>query len=172
MGLARRFRLVKGEGRINAPRLRETWPDTFRQKARSAKARGDVPVLILNTNVLKDGVVGDLARDVPGPGFVHLPQWLDDDVFHELTAENRTAKGWKRDSNIPNEAFDLHVYARAACIALGAERINWKKPPKWAQALETQLKSLPPKPAAEKPADPTKRKFWVKKSPRKSWMKR
>ena len=133
-GLAKRFRLVKGDGRINQPRVRETWPDASgRGGARAANARGDVPVIMINTNVLKDAVAGDLARDVPGPGYVHLPQWLEPEIYDELTAEVRTDKGWIREKGAPNEAFDLHVYARAGCVILGAEKINWSNPPKWAE---------------------------------------
>lgn len=133
-GLGKKFRLVKGDGRINIPRVRETWPDATGQRAaRAANARGDVPVLLINTNVLKDAIAGDLARDIPGPGYVHLPKWLDPEVFDELTAETRMEKGWTREKDAPNEAFDLHVYARAGCIVLGAEKINWSRPPKWAE---------------------------------------
>lgn len=133
-GLGKQFRLVKGIGQINAPRVREAWPDAAgRRAARAANARGDVPVLMVNTNVLKDAVAGDLGRVVPGPGYVHLPKWLDPEVFDELTAETRTDKGWTREGSMANEAFDLHVYARAGCVMLGAERINWARPPKWAQ---------------------------------------
>lgn len=173
-GLARRFRLVKGDGRINGPRVKETWPDVSGGRARSAAARGDVPVLLLNANVLKDAVAGDLARDVPGPGYMHLPRWLDTDVFDELTAETRTLKGWKKDNNSSNEAFDLHVYARAACVALGAERINWSRPPKWAlDPFEegAQAPPAPPAPAAIKQkAASGAASSWVR--PRGSWMRR
>jgi phage terminase large subunit GpA-like protein len=143
-GLSGRFRLVKGDGRINAPRVQETWPDVRGRKARAANARGDVPVLLINTNVLKDACAGDLARDVPGPGYMHLPKWLDVQVFEELTAESRGDKGWVRQKGAPNEAFDLHVYARAGCVVLGAEKINWSRPPKWARELTDQVSNKPP----------------------------
>lgn len=131
-GLGRRFLLVKGDGRINGPRVQQTWPDARGRKARAANARGDVPIWLINTNILKDAVAGDLARDVPGPGYVHLPKWLDVAVFEELTAETRGDKGWTRDKGARNEAFDLQVYARAGCVILGAEKVNWAKPPVWA----------------------------------------
>lgn len=131
-GLAKRFRLVKGDGRVNAPRVEEIWPDKRNRKVRSAAARGDVPVLRVNTNVLKDAVAGDLGREVPGPGYAHLPDWLETEVFEELTAETRGEKGWLNTERAPNEAFDLCVYARAGCVMLGAERIDWDKPPVWA----------------------------------------
>ena len=148
-GLAPRFRLVKGDGRINAPRIQQTWPDARGRNARAANARGDVPVLLINVNVLKDACAGDLARDVPGPGYMHLPKWLDVQVFEELTAEIRGDKGWIREKGAPNEAFDLHVYARAGCIVIGAEKIDWPRPPKWAAELSDQVRA---KPEQEKPS--------------------
>jgi len=131
--LGGRLRLVKGDGRINTPRVQETWPDSRARRDRVAGGRGDVPVFLLNTNVLKDAVAGDLARTEPGPGYVHLPKWLDNSYFDELTAENRGKKGWDRiKAGAANEAFDLNVYNRAAVIILGAEQIDWSQPPEWA----------------------------------------
>lgn len=132
-GLGPRFRLVKGVGNVNAPRVVESYPDARARKDRKA-GRGDVPVFLLNVNVLKDGISGDLARVDPGPGYVHLPEWVDDDYFAEITAEVRTAKGWERKGHTPNEAFDLHAYNRAGCIVLRAEAVDWNNPPEWAKA--------------------------------------
>lgn len=134
-GLSRRFRLVKGEGNINAPRVRETYPDARGRK--TGVGRGDVPVYMLNVNLIKDGVYGDLSREVPGPGYVHLPSWVEDDYFSEITAELRGPKGWEKESShAANEDFDLHAYNRAACIVLKAESIDWDKPPEWAAPFE------------------------------------
>ncbi len=132
LGLHHRFRLVKGASRPNAPRLAETWPDAKNKEDRIHGARGDVPVYMLNTTTYKDAIVGDLARDLPGPGYVHLASWTEDDVFAEYVAETREADGWKKKPGARNEQFDLHAYARAACTAIKAEQINWEKPPSWA----------------------------------------
>ncbi len=132
--LGQRFRLLKGTGRKNAKRFIETWPDSQDRKDRFAGSKGDVPVYLINTNTFKDGVVGDLARMEPGPGFVHLPRWIIDkcpNYFNELTAEIRTQKGWENPDNSPNEAFDLLSYNKAACVALNAEQIDWSNPPPW-----------------------------------------
>lgn len=133
--LHRRFRLVKGVGNLNAPRTLESYPDARGRK--TGVGRGDVPVYMLNVNLIKDGVYGDLTRDVPGPGYCHLPDWIEDDYFSEITAEQRTPKGWEKEtSHAANEDFDLHAYNRAACIVLGAEAIDWDKPPEWAATFE------------------------------------
>jgi phage terminase large subunit GpA-like protein len=130
-----RFRLVKGSSRMDAATATLTWPDASDRKDRKQGGRGDVPVWLLNTTVLKDAVVGDLARTEMGPGFVHLPKMLekDESFFAELAAEQRTEKGWKNPSGARNEALDLHVYNRAACKIMKADKINWANPPRWAR---------------------------------------
>lgn len=156
-GRGRQFRLVKGVGNLNAPRAAKTFPDARARKDRSA-GRGDVPVWLLNVNMIKDGVFGDLARKVPGPGYVHVPDWIDPEYFAELAAETRTARGWE--ANGPNEAADLHTYARAACFVLGAEGIHWERPPPWAVALEeraAQAKLRAPASAIPPPAAPVQK---------------
>lgn len=133
-----RFRLVKGSSRMDAATAALTWPDASDRKDRKQGGRGDVPVWLLNTTVFKDLVVGDLARTDEGPGFVHLPKWLEKDAgfFQEIVAEQRTDKGWKNPNGARNEAFDLHVYNRAACKVLKADKINWDRPPSWAQVAK------------------------------------
>jgi phage terminase large subunit GpA-like protein len=159
-----RFMLLKGVGNLNSPRTQQTWPDAKARKDRTA-GRGDVPVWLLNVNVLKDGIHGDLAREVPGPGYVHLPNWLDADYFNEITAETRTAKGWERpNSHVPNEAFDLHAYNRAAAIILKAEAIDWNKPPEWAMPFDkrAELAKGRSQAAETRRADPRPKRNWVK----------
>lgn len=162
--LGKRFRLVKGSHLLNAPRTQETWPDSRGRSDRKAKSRGDVPVWMLNVNVLKDGITGDLAREEPGPGYVHLPAWLERDYFDELTVENRTDKGWVKPAGARNEAFDLHVYNRAAVIALGAEKINWAKPPPWAIEVKAPKEEQPEAVViqAPRPKQAPRRSGWVR----------
>lgn len=156
----RKMLLVKGTGNRNAPRVLETWPDARSRKDRTA-GRGDVPVWQLNVNTLKDGVSGDLLRDKEGPGYVHIPAWIDDAWFEEITAETRTEKGWKNETSAPNEAFDLHVYNRAACIILRAEAINWERPPKWARE---------PEPADDVQDEEEPKPKRQAKAPRRNWV--
>ena len=154
-GYGKRIRLVKGDRNVNAPRVRLTWPDARKRKDRQS-GRGDVPVWLLNVNLLKDGIIGDLARTETGPGYVHLPDWLDEAYFDEMMAETRTDKGWVNEPRRPNEAFDLHTYNRAACVILRAEAIDWKNPPEWAAPPTEQAKPV----VAEQP-DRSKQKSWL-----------
>lgn len=126
----RRLMLVKGDGRMSAPRIRMSKPDHDRSD-RKARAAG-VPVWLLNVNMLKDGLANDLARQESGRGYIHFPEWLPDWFYGELCAEERTEKGWQNSSGDPNEGGDLLVYSRASSIRLGVERIDWDAPPAWA----------------------------------------
>jgi phage terminase large subunit GpA-like protein len=142
-GHFRRFHLVKGEPSKSAPRVRVSYPDTDR-KDRNSGARGDVPVIFINTNLVKDQVAAMLGREdtgelrsAPGFGMIHYPDWAEDWLYTQLTAEIRTAKGWDNPRGKRNEAFDLLVYCVALTIepsrvGIRLERIDWDRPPTWA----------------------------------------
>lgn len=131
-GLGQRIMLIKGDAKNSGPRLCKTYPDSSGRADRKADARGEIPVWLLNTMILKDSLAADLDRKETGPGYIHFPNWLGPWFFDELTAETRTAKGWENLSNDRNEAFDLCVYNHAAALRLHFESINWEKPPQWA----------------------------------------
>ena len=147
-GLHRRFLLLKGDGRHSAPLLKLTYPDDRRRRDRSAGARGEVPLLLLNVNALKDANAVSLQRPTPGPGYMHWPRWLRSGFFHELSAEVRDPKGiWQKLSHRHrNEAWDLWTYARALALYLGADKVDWSRPPAWAQLVQTVAESIPKRP--------------------------
>jgi phage terminase large subunit GpA-like protein len=135
-GFSGRFLLLKGAYCSTAPKLEERYPDTTKRKDRKAQSRGDVPVWFLNTDLLKNIVHNNLGRPDPGPGYLHWPEWLGPWFFDELTAEARRDTGhWER-IGARNEAFDLYVYAPAALIRLGADRMDWEAPRPWALPWE------------------------------------
>lgn len=127
-----RFRLLKGDHRPGTPRVQVSYPDSQR-KDRSAGARGEIPILLINTNTIKDHLNNLLDRLDPGGGRIIYPDWLPDEFFQELTAEIRTPKGWENPRKARNEAWDLLVYAIALYLHLGGERIDWESPPEWAE---------------------------------------
>lgn len=131
--LHRRFILIKGEGKANIPRTRITYPDSSRRDAKAA-ARGDVPVLILNSNLLKDDLNGRLDCIEPGKGMYRMPNWLSDSFYNELCSEYREGEGWKNPSGARNEAWDLSYYMIGLCVSelIRIEHINWQNPPGWA----------------------------------------
>lgn len=130
-----RFVLVKGDPTKGAPRTRLGFPDSQR-KTNASGARGDIPVLFLGSNLIKDMLNGRLDVIEPGKGMFHMPDWLPDDFFAEMCAETRNEKGqWENTGNIRNEEWDLSCYMLAMCISpklLNVEALNWEDPPRWA----------------------------------------
>ena len=131
LGLQHRAMLVKGAPAKDAPLLRET-----RVGGMGGRGKGDVPLFLLNTNMLKDAVHAGLRRATPGPGFIHLPAWVPKAFHDELfNAEVRDPKtgAWSKIRQ-RNEAFDLACYIRAVCLRLGVDKIkDWSKAPPWAR---------------------------------------
>lgn len=136
-----RFRFVKGEHKPSAPLIEQRYPDTRGRSDRKGATKGDVPIIFINTNRIKDRLSGDLGRDVEGDGYCHFPSWLGDWFFKELTAEKRGADGlWPNKRG--NEAWDLLTYEEAGAI-IGAPfgyglRLRgidmpkfWETPPDW-----------------------------------------
>lgn len=132
-GLHRRFQLLKGSSNKQAPRVHLTHPDSER-KDRNAGARGEIPVLMLNTGSLKDQLNTMLDRKLPGGGRINLPDWLPDTFFAEMVAEVRSGKGWEKVAE-RNEAWDLLVYAIGVALyrPIRLERLDWDDPPSWAK---------------------------------------
>jgi phage terminase large subunit GpA-like protein len=119
-----RFALLKGASTRTAQRISAGKPGDDRIK---------VPLWVINTTMLKDETWAALGREEAGENYIHLPTWLGEWFFKELTAEEKQANGsWiKRRHGDNNEAFDLCGYNRAAYGILGGEKINWESPPTW-----------------------------------------
>jgi phage terminase large subunit GpA-like protein len=147
-GKAERFMLVKGHAKPNAPRVEIAYPDSER-KDRLAKARGEVPVMMLQANILKDALNGmlpvaeetsqSLTEDQPAKvsaGRIIFPAWLPDSFFEELTVEVRTPKGWENKHARRNESWDLLYYCLGVCTHRRVEHTNWASPPPWLATWE------------------------------------
>jgi len=137
-GLQNRFQLLKGTPTPAWPHYKISFPDSTR-KDRKAGARGDVPVGMMNSNLMKDQVSSLLGRTDIGGGMIHFPAWSEDWLYMQLTAEIRNDKGqWEKVGSKRNEAFDLLYY----CLAMlrdpriNAHRIDWEKPPSWAEVWD------------------------------------
>lgn len=132
-GYGGRFWLVKGDTLKTAPRVRKSYPDSGR-KDRNAGARGEIPVLMLNTNILKDWLDKALGRDEPGGNYIRFPDHLGLDFYQELCAETKDPKTgkWENPKKLRNESTDLINYCYAGCVFLKAEKFDWDNPPRWA----------------------------------------
>lgn len=135
-GMHERFLLIKGDPNPNAPRARIEYPDSGR-KDRFAKARGEVPVLFLQSNSIKDTLNGMIERNEEGDCRILFPDWLgepgteQEHFFDELTAEVRTLKGWENPHKRRNESWDLLYYHIGGCIIRRVENVDWTDPPPW-----------------------------------------
>jgi len=81
-----------------------------------------IPLFVLCVDTGKDIVLSRLRIASPGPGYVHLPEWIDEEYLAQLTAEKAIRKYVKGRGAVRswvklrerNEALDLEVYALAA----------------------------------------------------------
>lgn len=133
-GQHKRFHLVKGSpSRTDTATIRHTLPDS-QQKDRFSIARGDVPVWLVNSNIVKDAADAKLRRGEPG-GMIHFPKWAQGWLYAQLTNEVRDPdKGWLNPNNRRNEAWDLLVYCLAACDHpdIRIRFLDWENAPGWA----------------------------------------
>lgn len=134
-GYGKRVYLFKGDSTARAKLITRTYPDNTARSDRKAGARGDVPVYLLQTDRLKDGIHNNLRRETSGPGFIHFPDWIGEWFYDELTYEVRGPDGkWRKPGRGANEALDLFCYCHALSVLRGYERIkNWDEPPSWAK---------------------------------------
>lgn len=162
-GLHRKFFLVKGERpgpHARKPRVSKSFPDNSSRSARRANARGEIPIWILNSTLLKDTVNADLKRAERGPRYIHFPDWLKSWFYEELVSEVRSEKGWENPARAHNEAFDLLYYEEGLMLAWLSEKriqeIDWSKPPTWAAEWdENILVGIAGEKSSEKPARKT-----------------
>lgn len=139
-GLSKRVYLVKGDSTKRQKLITRTYPDNTSRSDRHAKARGDVPLYLLQTDQLKDRISNALSRETVGANYIHFPSWLGEWFFDELTYEERGQDGkWRKPGKGNNEAFDLFCYAHTIAILRGYERIKWgdeDNVPHWAKLPE------------------------------------
>ena len=130
----RRFILVKGDAKPGNPRCRIGYPDANGRGVKQQAARGDVPVLFFQSNLLKDDLNARLDVIEPGKGMFRFPNWMPDRFYSELCTEIREPKGWLNPSGHRNETWDLSYYAIGLCVSelLRVEHLNWANPPGWA----------------------------------------
>ena len=121
----------------------------------SVDNRYRVPLFVLCVDTGKDIVMSRLLIQTPGPGFAHLPDWVDEEYVAQLTAETAIRKYVKGRGAVRewvklrerNEALDLEVYALAALSILG---------PTFVRSLpERAARFARPAEKVEAPAPPT-----------------
>jgi phage terminase large subunit GpA-like protein len=91
-----------------------------------------VKLWMLGTDTAKDRIFARMKIPAPGPGYMHLPDFAEDEYLAQLTSEKavrryRRGKGTIREyikTRARNEALDLEVYALAALYVLGQAAIR------------------------------------------------
>lgn len=86
-----------------------------------------VKLFMIGTDTAKDRIFARLKIPAGGPGYMHLPDFAEDEYLAQLTAEKavrryRRGKGTVREYikiRARNEALDLEVYALSALYVLG-----------------------------------------------------
>lgn len=108
----------------------------------------------------KETVFSRLRISAPGPGYMHMPEWIDAEYVAQLTAEKALRKYVKGRGSVRqwvkirerNEALDLEVYCLAALYVLGPQVIRalpkraakWGEQPEGPDAHEDQQPEAPP----------------------------
>lgn len=108
---------VKGADLLSRPVLVEE----------SVVKRSNARLYRVATYAAKDRIFSRLKIGEPGPGYMHFPEWVDEEYFAQLTGEKKITVRNKRTrakkilwvkTHTRNEALDLEVYAMAGLFAL------------------------------------------------------
>jgi phage terminase large subunit GpA-like protein len=91
-----------------------------------------VKLWLIGTDTAKDRIFARMKIPAPGPGYMHLPDFAEDEYLAQMTSEKavrryRRGKGTIREyikTRARNEALDLEVYALAALYVLGQATIR------------------------------------------------
>lgn len=119
--------------------------------------KGGVELWPLGVDTAKARIYARLKISKPGPGCIHFPLGLPDEYFDGLVSERlvtRYKNGYavrvfEKDAGVRNEPLDVEVYAYAAALYLGVNRVNWDKLEATLRASAGDLFVAAAQPAAE-----------------------
>jgi phage terminase large subunit GpA-like protein len=123
----------------------------------SVNNRYRVKLFLVGTDTAKDRIFARLKIPAPGPGYIHLPDFAEDEYLAQLTSEKavrryRRGRGTVRQyikTRARNEALDLEVYSLAALYVMGQATI--RKLGELAAALKTPSTDPDPGPSGSNP---------------------
>jgi phage terminase large subunit GpA-like protein len=136
----------------------------------STSNRYRVPLFVLCVDTGKEVVVSRFQISAPGPGYVHLPEWVDEETIAQFAAERAVRKYVKGRGSVRvwlkqrerNEALDMTVYALAGLFISfpqpgSRSRLLEERAARWAAPLDPGPGAGggdPPPGPPEPPADP------------------
>ena len=109
----------------------------------------------------------------PGPGYVHLPEWVDEEYLAQLTAEKAIRKYVKGRGAVRewvklrerNEALALEIYSLAGLYILGQPLVRAlpERAQAWARPAEAVASAVVPVERAPRRATPwiPKQRGWI-----------
>jgi phage terminase large subunit GpA-like protein len=122
------------------------------------------PLFVLCVDTGKEIVFSRLLIASPGPGYLHLPEWVDAEYLAQLTAEKAIRKYVQGRGAVRewvklrerNEALDLEVYALAALYILGPTFVHslgehaagFARPAESSETPDAEAEAPAPAPAA------------------------
>jgi phage terminase large subunit GpA-like protein len=95
--------------------------------AEGSTRKMNIRLFMIGTYAAKDRIFARLQIEQPGPGYLHLPEWVTDEYLSQLTGEKkipvmikrtRTTKRIYVKTHNRNEALDLMVYSHGALAVL------------------------------------------------------
>ncbi len=127
-----KLRAVKGRGEENVPVLGPSSPQEVRWNGK--KIPNGIKLWNVGVDSAKDLLLGQLAIENPGPGFVHFSSELPQEWFEQLTAEQRIlvkvngkeVYRWVK-RRPRNEVLDNRNYALHAAFGLGLHNYTDKR---------------------------------------------
>jgi phage terminase large subunit GpA-like protein len=115
LGIAKdRLTLLRGGPRTQRVAMAGSWVDQ-KKDGTGANRRTGLRLWNVNTAMLKNMLSHRLRRQVPGPGYIHLPAGFEWRWLEELTAEVFDKGAW-RQIRKRNETWDLLVYGFASLM--------------------------------------------------------
>ena len=94
------------------------------------KFKDNTKLYLIGTDDAKQRLYASYLIETPGPGYVHIPAWLDEVQIDQMTAEwcriEHTSHGypmmvWEKKPGVRNEMLDLMVYNTAAAKSLNLD---------------------------------------------------
>ncbi len=94
--------------------------------------KANIPLFAVATYAAKDRVFARMRIPRPGPGYMHLPDWVTDEYLEQLTAEKKITVRDKRTRTklVPSGLCDgkvlyVKAYRRPVPSALARETRRW-----------------------------------------------